>query len=91
MTRKIFPVQTNSVNFSSCLTTSTTSITCTQAEDGVSFLPAAHQQLLLAEVLQQDLGTFVVAEAADLRLDGVQHCLHLGAHRLVAAVQETLK
>lgn len=57
----------------------------------VSSRRKVHQHLLLVEVLQQDLGTLVVAEAADVRLDGVQRCLHLGAHRLVAAVQETLK
>lgn len=50
-----------------------------------------HRHLLLVEGLQQDLGTLVVAEAADLRLDRVQRCLHLGAHRLVAAVQEAYK
>lgn len=46
------------------------------------------RRLLLVEVLQQDLGTLVVAQAADFRLDGVQSRLHFGAHRLVAAVQE---
>lgn len=46
---------------------------------------------LLVQILQQDFHAFVVADAAELRPDGLQCRLHLRSHRLVTAVQQTAK
>lgn len=43
---------------------------------------------LLVEILQQDFGSFVVADAAELWRDGLQRLLHLWRHAFVTAVQE---
>lgn len=43
---------------------------------------------LLVQILQQDFSSLVVADAVELRCDGLQCCFHLCGHRRLTAVQE---
>lgn len=43
---------------------------------------------LLVEMLQQDLCSFVIPDAAQLQFYGLQRRLYLSSHRLIATIQE---
>lgn len=43
---------------------------------------------LLGEILQQDLSSFVVPDAAHLWFDGFQRRPHLSSHRLITTIQK---